>query len=55
MQSHKMLFLTPGGRKIREDQKKKKKGKKKGNKYSIKYGFQLYWCYISKILIHPYH
>ena len=31
MQSHKMLFLTPGGRKIMED-KKKKKGKKKGYK-----------------------
>lgn len=30
MQSHKILFLTPGGRKIMED--KKKKGKKKGYK-----------------------
>ena len=31
MQSHKMLFLTPGGRKIREDQKKKKEKRKVTN------------------------
>lgn len=32
MQSHKMLFLTPGGRKIMEDKKKKKEKRKVTNR-----------------------
>lgn len=38
MQSHKMLFLTPGGRKIMEDKKKKRKKERLQIEYSIKYG-----------------
>ena len=38
MQSHKMLFLTPGGRKIREDQKKKKKEKRNVTNIALSMG-----------------